>query len=142
MRIVLGYGQFRGCTLAQIPGNALQELADRFPLKSDNYTLSDNTSLLFAVGIHEELRRREVGGAIVKRLPTSRELASQMVAKGFQQLSRTHHPDRNGSSDVQIRLAEVRDILLNSCKDIPEDETDALVIPEQGVEISDDDIPF
>jgi hypothetical protein len=142
MRIVLGFGPFSGHTLAEVPDETLKELSRRFPLESDKCDLSEPHSLLFTVAIHEEIRRREAGGLRAKRIPTPRELASQMVAKGFQHLSKTHHPDRNGSSEAQVRLNNVRSLLLQACTEIPDDDQEALSIPAEGPELSDDDIPF
>jgi hypothetical protein len=140
--IILGYGDFSGHTIVELPKEVLKELSERFPLESEKYNLDDPQSLLFAVAIHEEIRRREAGGQIKKRIPTPRELAQQLVNQGFRQLSKVHHPDRNGASDAQRRLTEVRDRLIIACQDVPDEDCDALRIPPPAVEISDEDIPF
>ncbi len=142
MRIILGFGPFEGHTLAEVPDETLKQLSGRFPLESEKFDLSDPPSLLFVIAVQEEIRRREAGGLRVPRIPTPQQLATQMVTKGFQQLSKTHHPDQNGSSEAQIRLTDVRSFLLKVCTDIPQDDSDALIIPSESPEISDDDIPF
>jgi hypothetical protein len=142
MRIVLGFGPYKGHTIPEVPDATLKELSQRFPLQSTKFDLSEPQSLLFVIAIHEEVQRREAGGAPAKRIPTPRELACQMVAKGFQQLSKTHHPDQKGSQEAQVRLSEVRTFLLRACNEIPDDDEDALSIPSEQPEISDDDIPF
>jgi hypothetical protein len=144
-RIMMRYGEFAGSTLAEIPAEHLQELATRYPLESERYDPSDARSLLIVVAIHEEIRRRGSGGTRKTRIPSLRELANQLVSKGYHQLSKVHHPDRDGTSEAQRRLNQAKEQLLQSCLEIADDSEDAIVIEaaaEVGPEISDEDIPF
>jgi hypothetical protein len=145
MRIILGYGEFKGCSLTEIPAALLQILSQRFPLQSDKYDPSDGYSLIITVAIHEEIRRREAGGERKKRVPTLKELASDLVTKGFHHLSKTHHPDRKGDPEAQRRLNQARDRLLEVCQDMVDENQDAIIIQASdgaSREVSDEDIPF
>lgn len=141
-RIVVGYGEFEGHSLPEVSLSALQELSRRYPLEAAKYDSSSGRRLLIAVAIHEEIRRRENGGKQEKKIPTSKELALELVRTGFRQLSKTHHPDRDGSADTQRRLNEMRDWLLNACSQIKEESEHLLVIESVEQEIADEDIPF
>jgi hypothetical protein len=89
MRVILGYGTYKGYSLKELPEGTLQELSRRFPLQADRYDHSDGTSLMVTVAIHEEIARRQLGGEKLKRIPTLKELASDLVTKGYHQLSKT-----------------------------------------------------
>lgn len=145
MRIVLGYGEFKGHALAEIPETILRTLSQRFPLQADRYDPSDGYNLIKVVAIHEELRRREAGGARMNRIPTFKELASDVVTKGFHNLSKTYHPDRKGNPEAQRRLNEVRSRLLDACSNFVDDNEDEIIIQEaeeRGPQVTDEDIPF
>jgi hypothetical protein len=142
-RITLGYGMFKGHTIPEVPDDVLKELARRFPLAVDKYDYSDSRSLLITVAVHQEVRRRESGGECKKRIPTLKELATDIVRSGFRHLSKTYHPDRSGASEAQRLLTEARDRLLNICGEMQEEYSDGeIVIEGLGPEISDEDIPF
>jgi hypothetical protein len=97
------------------------------------------------VAIHQELQRRQAGGAQVKHRPTKKRLAEGIVTKGFHELSKIHHPDRNGDNETQQMLSSARDFLHKACKEIQEDydEETILIEPQAvGTEITDEDIPF
>jgi hypothetical protein len=145
MRIILGYGEYEGYSLPEVPDTLLDTLSRRFPLQSDKYDPSDGYTLIKTVAIHEEIRRRAAGGERKKRVPTLKELASDLVTKGFHQLSKTYHPDRKGDPEAQRRLNQVRDRLQNVCEDIVDENHDAIIIhgpEENGPEVTDEDIPF
>lgn len=144
MRIILGYGDFKGYSLGEIPESLLHKLSQRFALQSNKHDDSDRNTLLITIAVHEELSRRRAGGERKKRTPTLKELALNVVTKGYHQLSKTHHPDRNGDAETQRRLTEARDILARDCEDIVEEYEDAILIPpeQEFSEISDEDIPF
>jgi hypothetical protein len=80
----------------------------------------------------------------LRRRPTKRELAAEIVTKGFHRLSREHHPDRNGDNETQQALTLARDYLNEALQGIEEDYPEnAVVIEEPLIEgITDDDIPF
>jgi hypothetical protein len=144
-RIVVGYGDYKDYALAELPEEHLQELSRHYPLECEKYDPSDSRSLLITVAIHEEIQRRKSGGERKKRIPTLRELATQLVAKGFHQLTKQHHPDRNGTSEAQRRLNQVREHLMRACGQIAEEDQDAIIIhdPNETVpEVNDEDIPF
>jgi hypothetical protein len=145
MRIILGYGECKGHSLPETPDALLRTLSQRFPLQFDKYDPSDGYTLIKVVAIYEEVRRRDVGGERNKRVPTLKELASDVVTKGYHQLSKTHHPDRKGDPEAQRRLNEARDRLIVACGDIVEEDEDAIIIEgpeENGPEVTDEDIPF
>jgi hypothetical protein len=70
----------------------------------------------------------------------------KLVTKGYQLMSKDHHPDRGGSDNTQKSVNAVRAQLLKACEDIQDGLPDgALVIPEitrPGSPITDEDIPF
>jgi hypothetical protein len=144
--IIIGYGEFLNFRLQEIPDLFLLQLAESYPLKSTVHDSSEWKHLFVTIAVHEELKRREAGGVQVRRRPTQRELALQVVAKGFHSLSQIHHPDRNGGdSETQKLLTLARDFLSNACKEIEEyHAADAVIIedPYASLEITDDDIPF
>lgn len=144
VRIILGYGECEGHTLPELSNESLEALSRRFPLEHDKYDLSDGRTLLITIAIHEEIRRRDSGGQQKKRIPTLKELAMQLVTKGHHQLSKVHHPDRNGAAEAQRLLNEARDHLLNACRQIADDNDDAIIISaqEEVAEVTDEDIPF
>jgi|SRR5690348_5450625 len=144
MRVILGYGTYKGYSLKELPEGTLQELSRRFPLQADRYDHSDGTSLMVTVAIHEEIARRQLGGEKLKRIPTLKELASDLVTKGYHQLSKTHHPDRKGEPETQQRLNFVRQQLLEACNELADEIHDAIIIKEDEEDpvISDEDIPF
>jgi hypothetical protein len=142
-RITLGYGTFSGHTIPEVPNDVLKELAQRFPLAVGNYDHSDSRLLLITVAVHEEVLRRQSGGEYKKRIPTLKEMATDIVRSGFRHLSKTYHPDRSGTIEAQRMLTEARDRLLNICGEIQEEHSgDDIVIEGLGPEISDEDIPF
>jgi hypothetical protein len=86
--------------------------------------------LMITVAVHAELACRRTGGLQEPHIPSRRELAQQIVKRDFQQASKQHHPDREGHHAAQVRLAQVRDELLENCASIPDDRPDgAIIIP-------------
>ncbi|MGB7598870.1 MAG: hypothetical protein WBM24_01080 [Candidatus Sulfotelmatobacter sp.] len=144
--VIVGYGKYRSYRLQEIPESLLSELGGRYRLSHEAVSDADEEDLQLTIAIHEEIQRRKDGGAIAPRRPTARELAVKLVSKGFQMLSKDHHPDRGGSNEAQRALNAVRDTLLEACDHIQETEVDgALEIPEPFAEsgpITDEDIPF
>ena len=123
----------------------------------DNCSGSDWEDLVIVIAIHEELKRREGGGNPSKKLPSLRELADEIVARGFRELSKTYHPDRSGDNDIQVRLADARDRLAVLAETIEPNYNDEDVIsvpappapaakrsaePPSGYPFTDDDVPF
>jgi hypothetical protein len=141
-RIILGYGDYEGHTLPEVSEETLQGLARRYPLKVGGFDSSDGGSLLITVAIHEEIKRRLDGGEQTKSVPTLKELATKLVASGYRQLSKVHHPDRDGAPEAQRRLNKVREFLVDACDGIADENYDAIIIQEPGPQISDEDIPF
>jgi hypothetical protein len=142
-RILLGYGDFEGHGLSEVSDEILDELSRRFPLTVANYDYSDGKSLLITIAIHEEVhRRRRSGAGRAKRVSTRKEMAKELVASGYRNLSKTYHPDKDGTVEAQRMLVEVRDSLVKACEGIAEDNYDAIIIWAPDVEISDADIPF
>jgi hypothetical protein len=142
--VIIGYGKYRDYRIQELPDSFLRDLGERYKLSYDAARHADDDELRITVAIHEEIHRRAGGGSAVPRQPTAKELACKLVAKGYQSLSKDHHPDRGGSNDTQRTLNGVRDTLLAACETIQDTEREgALVIadPEAGV-ITDEDIPF
>jgi hypothetical protein len=110
--------------------------------------------LVITLAIHAELARRQTGGLQEPHIPSRRELARLIIRRGFQQASKQHHPDGTGHHDAQVRLAQVRDELLENCASIPDDRPDhAIIIPAPTEKRAappraatpkpwDDDVPF
>jgi hypothetical protein len=153
--ITLGYGEYRGYRLAELPLTVLQELAERYPLRTDDQDRPEYEELLITVSVHGELKRREAGGKQEQRVPTLRELAEEIVTRGYQQASKLHHPDGKGHHDAQIRLTQARDELRNAWNNLSDndDNEGTTIIPAPATPrprdraapaegISDDDVPF
>lgn len=145
-KIFFGYGDFKGYRLQEVPVETLQSLSARYPLKISEHEQSKWKDLFLTIAIHEELSRRASGGKQELHRPGRKELATEMVTKGFHLLSKTYHPDCNGDNETQKRLTLAREFLANVCKEI-DDETseDDISIEEDPFEvtqITDDDIPF
>jgi hypothetical protein len=84
-RVIVGFGEYCGYRLPELPFTALEELAKRYPLVFDDQSEYTRDHLLVTLGVHAELRRRSDGGAQERRVPTLRELAKEILTKGFQQ---------------------------------------------------------
>ncbi len=157
--ILVSYGKFNGYQLCELPSEELRVLALRFPLNAENCIGREWEELLITVAVHEELKRREQGGEPQKKEPSVRELANQIVSKGFRESSKIHHPDRTGDNNMQRQLINARDRLLSLVEGIEPayDEQDAFFVtapptpgtPEQThrrsqdpFDISDNDVPF
>ncbi len=144
--VVVGYGKFRSYKLQEVPEDFLAELADRYPLSHESQAQAEYSRLQLTIAIHEEVRRRERGGRPHPKQPSQREIAIKLVTKGYQFLSKDHHPDRGGSDSAQKSVNAVRAQLLKACEEVQDDSVEgALVIPdpEPGFSpITDEDIPF
>jgi hypothetical protein len=133
-RIEIGYGEYAGYSLREVPDAFLAGLRDRFPLDAEKHDPGDSYMLLTTIAVHQELARRAQGGAVLPHIPTVQELAKDIVSKGFRQMSMTHHPDRNGKLETQKRLAAARDQLTEMCKAMKQEPArDSLVIYEDAV---------
>ena len=151
-RIEIGYGEYAGYSLQEVPDLFLAVLRGRFPLDAEKHDPGDSYMLLTTIAVHQELARRAQGGAMQPHIPTVQELAKDIVSKGFRQMSMTHHPDRSGKLETQQRLSAARDQLTEMCKAMKQEPArDSLVIYEDAVRragrppaegISDDDVPF
>lgn len=152
-RVLIGYGEYQGYRLAELPAKALDDLARRYPLLGEQQG-AEYEELLITVAVHAELQRRATGGTQERRVPTVRELAEEIVTKGYQQASKHHHPDGKGHHDAQVLLNQARDELRRAATnlaDYREDES-ATIIPAPVVPraraappsggISDEDVPF
>jgi hypothetical protein len=142
--IVISYGSYSNYRLQQIPDAFLAELKQRFPLTHEAASGLEHNDLQITIAVHEEVERRRNGGQVFNKAPSSQELATKLIGKGYQALSKDHHPDRKGGTEIaQKRLNAVREQLLEACKEI-EDEypEDTLQIHAPYQEISDEDIPF
>ena len=152
--IIVGYGDYAEFRLSELPSEALNELAVRYPLSLTEQHSPEYDDLAITVALHCELKRRQAGGQQERHKPSRRELAQIMVRKGFQQASKQHHPDGDGHHEAQVRLGQVRDELLEACENIPSDRSDnAIIIPAPPVwrtgpaphaaeHVCDDDVPF
>lgn len=138
--VVVAYGEYKDYKLQELPDSFLEKLAIRFPLQLKQHQFSGRESLFITVAIHEELQRRQSGGAQTKHRPTKRRLAEEIITKGFHQLSKMHHPDRNGDNEIQQTLSSARDFLNVASKDIQEEYDEQTIFIE--AEITDEDIPF
>jgi len=154
-RIIVGYGEYNGYQLAELPSSILEDLGARYPLRCDEQFSPEYDELLIIVGVHGELGRRQAGGKQEQRAPTLSELAGEIITRGYQQASKNHHPDGKGHHYAQVRLTEARDVLRNACTNITDDnygegmtiipapamaKPRAPAVPADG--ISDDDVPF
>lgn len=152
--MIIGYGDYRDCRLTEVPLDFLQQLAVRYPLSVDEDTCPDYEDLIITLAVHAEIRRREAGGLQVQRMPTLREMAQEIIERGYRQASKQYHPDRKGKHEEQVRLTQARDEILRACERIadPAEHEDRIVINEPGVsavrvgrrqdKIDDDDVPF
>jgi hypothetical protein len=149
--VTVGYGEYNGYRLTELPAQPLNELAARYPLCLDEQL--DHDELVIIIGVHGELHRRENGGKQEQRVPTLRELAEEIVSRGYQQASKLHHPDGKGNHDAQIRLNKARDELRNTASNLSEesDYENVTIIPAPPAPrtraapssgIGDDDVPF
>ena len=151
--IILGYGEYKGYKIGEVPAATLEELAKRYPLRLDDHPECE--TLLITVAIHGELERRRAGGAQDRRMPTIRELAEEIVSKGYAQASKQHHPDTNGHHESQLRLTKARDSLRNLCAEMNNisEFDNPTIIPApasskfrrqsaRSSKLSDDDCPF
>ncbi len=102
--VVIGYGKYRNYRIQEVPDGFLDELASFYPLSIEAHSGSEFLDLQLTIAIHEEVLRRRNGGSAMPRQPTARELAVKLVTKGFQILSKDHHPDRGGSNAAQKTL--------------------------------------
>lgn len=151
---LVGYGDYEDYRVTELPLEALEELGGRYPLMVAEDFTPEYDHLIITVAVHAELNRRKAGGQPHAHIPSRRELAQLIIKRGFQQASRQHHPDGDGHHDAQVRLAHVRDTLLEDCENIPNDRPeDAVIIsaprmnravkprsPASGAE--EDDVPF
>jgi hypothetical protein len=117
---------------------------DRYSLSHEAQEGAEYRDLLLTIAIHEEVQRRAKGGQLQAKQPSPRELAVKIVTKGYQILSKDHHPDRGGSEPVQKNLNAVRAQLLEACQNIQDGlgEDDLVIPPPVESPISDEDIPF
>jgi hypothetical protein len=160
-RVIVGYGDYKGYQLAELPAQVLTDLAARYPLHLEEQPAPEYDELLITVAIHAELQRREAGGKPEQRVPTLRELREEIITRGYQQASKQHHPDTKGHHEAQIRLTQARDQLRNSCNDLADENDDqgATIVPAPppiptpaptrprpsaapSDGITDDDVPF
>ena len=156
-RVVVGYGEYNGYQLTELPANVLSDLAARYPLHLDERFSPDFDELLITVAIHAERQRREAGAKQEGRIPTLRELAEEIISCGYQQASKKHHPDAKGHHEAQLRLTQARDRLRNACNDLTDENYNegTTIIPAPAPPpapprpstapadtISDDDVPF
>jgi len=153
--IIVGYGEYDGYRLVELPDKALEHLQERYPLRSDEqYTPSYEESLV-VLAIHGELSRRKAGGKPEQRLPTLRELAEEIISKGYQQASKHYHPDSKGQHEAQLLLTQAREELRNASLRLPNNRghANAITITAKGLDrparheaftegLSDDDVPF
>ncbi len=158
--VLVGYGDYTGWRLSEVPDNILTELAKRFPLNTGRCEEFKQDDLFVVVAVHEELARRSAGGLPQKRVPPTKDLAKEIIGKGFRELSKVHHPDRSGEPAIQVRLTAARDQLLKMAESIGPDyrEREVVMIPrpltsskprvaafdpnDYGQGITEDDIPF
>lgn len=111
MKITIGYGDFSGYLLTEVPNDSLRNLAEKYPLEAAKHDPSVGEALYITVAIHEELKHRDSGRQAVKHLPTVVELVIQIVARGFRELSKEHHPNKKGDPEAQKQLHEARELL-------------------------------
>ena len=133
-RIEIGFGEYAGYSLRELPDPFLATLRDRFPLDAEKPDPGDSYVLLTTIAVHQELARRAQGGAIQPHIPTVQELEKEIVTKGFRHMSMTHHPDRKGQLEAQQRLTAARDQFTEMCKALKQEPArDSLVIDEDAV---------
>ena len=152
-RIVLGYGDYRGYRLEEVPQNTLNELAGRYPLQVKE---ASHAELLITIAIHAEINRRASGGKQEDRPPTLRQCAEEIITRGHQQALDERYPHHKGSDkELHTRFTRARDELRKKLNSIPIDidEHKLMFIPAQGkpvkgrppeifTDITDDDVPF
>lgn len=141
--VIVGYGDYENYRIDQVPQAFLSELATRYKLSYRAHIGSEYQVLQITIAVHEEVQRREAGGSIQPREPTAKELAIKVIQKGYQVLSKDHHPDRKGGSEsTQKRLNSIRQDLLRVCHQMDNEYPEGALIIPGPPEISDEDIPF
>ena len=155
-RVVVGFGSYERHEVSELPAAELDALAIRYPLRLSTEDRADYQDLVITIAVHAEVQRRAAGGKPIKRVPSLRELAEEIVTKGYQQASKQYHPDGKGTHDAQLRLTHARDQLREAATNLQHDynEDDVIITrppaarPASPVPspfdsgISDDDVPF
>jgi hypothetical protein len=107
-RVIVGFGECRGYRVTEIPAQLLAQLAERYPLVLKEDSQPDHEDLIITIVVHGELRRCAVGGQPEIHVPSLRELAQEIVSRGYQQASKRHHPDGQGHHEAQLRLTHAK----------------------------------
>jgi hypothetical protein len=66
--VLVGYGEYKGYRLAELPASELTTLAARYPLQLEGGFAPEYDDLLITVAIRAELPRREAGGKQAQRV--------------------------------------------------------------------------
>jgi len=151
-RILIGFGDYKDYHLAEVPDDFLAILQKRFPLDLQACASSNADYLLVTIAVNQECARRGEGGKALRRMPSVRELALDIVNQGFRHVSKVHHPDRNGEVEAQKRASDAKRQLLDACNKLKVDyEPGAILIDSTTIRppgrqfsegITDDDVPF
>src|ERR1035441_7564293 len=88
--ILMGFGDYLGYRLSELPETILSELAERYPLSVRDQVLPELNEMIYTVAVHGELKRRADGGKQEKHRVSVRDLGKSIVGKGFQQASKQH----------------------------------------------------
>jgi hypothetical protein len=86
-RVIVGYDECKGFLLTEVSSEFLAALGLRYPLRGDDEFSPDCDALLITVAVHAELARRKAGGEQTPQIPTLREVAQEIITKGFHQIS-------------------------------------------------------
>ncbi|MEQ1885810.1 MAG: hypothetical protein ABL967_12165, partial [Bryobacteraceae bacterium] len=119
-KVVVGYGEYNAYSIDEIPNDFLETLCKRFPLDVEHCWTQKTEDLRITIAVHQEAARRKAGGHTRPHIPTTSQLARQLIKHGFRNLSKTHHPDVNGQVEAQKRLVDARDQLEQFCQKIKE----------------------
>jgi hypothetical protein len=154
-RVIVGFGECRGYRVTEVPSELLNQLAERYPLVLQEESQPDHEDLIITIAVHSEIRRRVAGEQQVRHVPSLRELAHDIVNRGYPQASKLHHPDGKGHHEAQLRLTRAKEELLTFCATLADeiDEYGAVMIPDSlpprsrsarppSAAVSDDDVPF
>lgn len=96
------FGKYRGEPIERVPDSYLEWLTG-LELREP-----------FALAVRREYARRldtDSSRRSIELAPPVRELAGEIVARGFRALAGEHHPDHGGDHEAMVRLAQARDAL-------------------------------
>ncbi|MBL8234884.1 MAG: hypothetical protein JNL98_40665 [Bryobacterales bacterium] len=154
-RVIVGYGQYQGYRPAELPNEVLYDLGHDYPLQLKVNATPDAHLLMITIALHSEIERRRRGAGPEKRSPTVRELALDIVDRGYRNASKQISLGSRGREEKISRLTEAREFLLQAItRSASDEENDGVIeIPappqskwdrdyRETYPCEDDDVPF